>query len=174
MHPFVFFAIVLFVIWVLSSIASAISKQQDAARRRQVRQTVDPLARTRAPAYRLPLPTQQQQLNPGYLVRHPEMLAPRTIPPPLTRHSQQQQPQRRPAARRAGQAAMPPPPPIPVQAGQGGRAAAPKPATAKPAPVQAVKAPAIARWLKPATLRQQFILTEVFQAPLGMRGERFG
>ena len=34
--------------------------------------------------------------------------------------------------------------------------------------------PAISRWLKPATLRQQFILTEVFQPPLGMREERFG
>ena len=33
---------------------------------------------------------------------------------------------------------------------------------------------AIARWLKPATLRQQFVLTEVFQPPLGMRDERFG
>src|SRR4051812_43170103 len=110
MNPIVFFVIILFVIWVLSSIASAISKQQDAARRRQVRQTVDPLARTRAPAYRLPPPTQQEQLNPGYLVRHPEMLAPRPTPPPTPRRPQQQQPQRRPTARRPGQAAVAPPP----------------------------------------------------------------
>jgi hypothetical protein len=173
MHPFIFFAIILIAIWILSSIASAISKQQDAARRRQVRQTIDPLARTRAPAYRLPSPTQQQQLNAGYQFRHPEMLAPRPIPPPVPRRPQQQQPQRRPAARRPGQAAMPPPP-MPVQPAQAGRAAAPRAAAAQPVSVQAVKAPAISRWLKPATLRQQFILTEVFQPPVVMREERFG
>jgi hypothetical protein len=34
-------------------------------------------------------------------------------------------------------------------------------------------APLIARWLKPNTLRSQFILTEVLQPPLGMREPRF-
>ena len=36
----------------------------------------------------------------------------------------------------------------------------------KPATVGAA---AIRRWMRPTTLRQQFILTEVFQAPLGLR-----
>jgi len=33
-------------------------------------------------------------------------------------------------------------------------------------------APVIRRWLNPTTLRQQFILTEVFQPPLALREER--
>jgi hypothetical protein len=33
-------------------------------------------------------------------------------------------------------------------------------------------APTIRRWLKPQTLRAQFILTEVFQPPLALRSDR--
>jgi hypothetical protein len=36
-----------------------------------------------------------------------------------------------------------------------------------------VNAPAIARWAKPSTLRQQFILTEIFQPPLALREPKF-
>jgi len=32
-----------------------------------------------------------------------------------------------------------------------------------------VAAPAIRKWLRPATLRQQFILTELFQPPIALR-----
>jgi hypothetical protein len=35
-----------------------------------------------------------------------------------------------------------------------------------------VAAPAIHKWLTPATLRQQFILTELFQPPLALRGHK--
>jgi hypothetical protein len=34
-------------------------------------------------------------------------------------------------------------------------------------------APLISRWLKPSTLRSQFILTEIFQPPVGLREPRF-
>ena len=178
MHPFVFFALVLFAIFVLSSIASAISKQQDAARRRQVRQDIDPMGRQQL----------QQQLNPGYQVRHPEMLASRPRPPSRAQPrapmpvqpiaAMPQRPQQRQRPRRRGPAVLPPPP-IPAMQGNAPRSlvaqGAAKPVATKPAapaPVQSVKAPAIARWLNPATLRQQFILTEVFQPPLAMRDER--
>ena len=40
------------------------------------------------------------------------------------------------------------------------------------AAVPAVTALTIARWAKPATLRQQFILTEIFQPPLALRDPR--
>lgn len=51
-------------------------------------------------------------------------------------------------------------------------AAARKPATAHHEIAQGVSAAAISRWLKPATLRQQFILTEIFQPPVTLRPER--
>jgi hypothetical protein len=35
-----------------------------------------------------------------------------------------------------------------------------------------VNATAIRRWLTPSTLQKQFILTEIFQPPLAMRGDR--
>src|SRR5437773_2199936 len=38
--------------------------------------------------------------------------------------------------------------------------------------VASVDASQIARWAKPATLRQQFILTEIFQPPLALRDRR--
>jgi hypothetical protein len=180
MHPIVFFVIILFVIWVLSSIASAISKQQDAARRRQVRLDVDPARRTRPPQ----MQQQQRQLNPAYQVRHPEMLASRPQPArraitpaqPSTAAQRQQQRRQRPPRRAA---TVLPPPPIPAMQGAQRAAAATVPAkvaavAARPVSTEAVKAPAIARWLNPATLRQQFILTEVFQPPLGLREERIG
>jgi hypothetical protein len=42
---------------------------------------------------------------------------------------------------------------------------------ARPASPQ-VDAAALARWLQPATLRHQFMLTEVLQPPLALREER--
>jgi len=68
-----------------------------------------------------------------------------------------------------------PPPPIPVleaddaPRGRGAQPAAAPASGVKPQAAQVASAPAIARWLKPHTLRQQFILTEVFQPPLAMR-----
>ena len=44
-------------------------------------------------------------------------------------------------------------------------------AAARPqaAPGQRASATTVSRWLNPTTLRQQFILTEIFQPPLGLR-----
>jgi hypothetical protein len=185
--PFVFFAIVLVVIWLLSAVANAMSKQKDAQRRQQVRQGVQ-RARTPQPgAYRPKPPTQaqqRQQLNAGYAVRHPEMLAPPPPPPvPMATRARVPvpPPPRRPQQRqtrtsRPTQAFMPPPP-IPVLEADAPRpsaAAKSSPAGTKPQAPQTATAPAISRWLKPNTLRQQFILTEIFQPPLAMRQERFG
>jgi hypothetical protein len=47
---------------------------------------------------------------------------------------------------------------------------APVTATAKKPSVK-VNAPALHTWLRPGTLRQQFILTEIFQPPLALRSE---
>jgi hypothetical protein len=44
-----------------------------------------------------------------------------------------------------------------------------QPMAARPVARPAIAAPAIKRWATPATLRQQFILTEIFQPPLALR-----
>jgi hypothetical protein len=144
----------------------------------------------------------QRELNVGYGVRHPEMMSPparMTAPPPMAPRARapmrappalprpqqrQQQPQRRApraVATRPMPGFAPPPPPIPVlEEDDAPRRrlvpAAPAPAAAgvRQQASQTATAPSIARWLKPATLRQQFILTEVFQPPLAMREERLG
>ncbi len=63
-----------------------------------------------------------------------------------------------------------------VTAAPTGAPIASKVETAAPiAPVRSnasrASAPAIAKWLKPETLRSQFILTEIFQPPVAMRGD---
>jgi hypothetical protein len=44
------------------------------------------------------------------------------------------------------------------------------PSTSKP--LMQASAPTLIRWLRPETLRQQFILTEIFQPPLALREQR--
>jgi hypothetical protein len=106
------------------------------------------------------------------------------------RQQPKQQPQRRaaPAKGRGPAPARPVPPPartavatddlevvsdIPsTAAGRGAAAVAAAPmstASHKPASVNAL---AIHRWLTPSVLQKQFILTEVLQPPLALRGDR--
>jgi hypothetical protein len=62
----------------------------------------------------------------------------------------------------------PPPPPAPAM-----RTTTVKPITEKNAAKSpgALDAAAFRRWLTPATLRQQFMLTEIFQPPLSLRDQ---
>jgi hypothetical protein len=108
---------------------------------------VPPVAR-QMPTTARPVPPMRQQPMPQQPVRPPPRKQPKRQPP-------------RPVQVFAD--VLPPPPPP--------RAApAMSPAAARPA---TVTAPVIRRWLQPATLRQQFILTELFQPPMSMRQERF-
>ena len=216
MEPIIFFAAIVFVIWVLSSIASAMSKQKESQRRQQFREMMEQAQQPQAqrppqpyrPAPPAPRARPQQapppppplrappQLNPAYQVRHPEMMMPPppqmarpapaamrmpSAPPPRRPQQQQQRAPRHGANPRATTAHVPPPIPV-LQADDSHRApergaVGKPPATpqnAKPQATQVATAPAIARWLNPGTLRQQFILTEIFQPPLAMREERFG
>ena len=94
----------------------------------------------------------------------------RSAPPPLPRpqaKQQQQKKRRRPVAAPAAPVQAPPAAPPPPLV-----APAPSMPTRQNASTASVSAPALARWLQPNTLRRQFILTEVFQPPLGLRGER--
>ena len=188
-HPFFIFAAILIVIWTLSGIASWIAKQQEAERRRraamQIRgQTPPPLH-----PQSMPPPTLHQQprhISEGIAERFPEVLrppaqtpqrrprvqAPQRIPAPISptrRAPASQRPAKKP---RRTQAAIAPIAPIeePRRAPLRASAVAAAMAPARPQPAGArADAVALARWLRPQTLQQQFILTELFQPPLALR-----
>jgi hypothetical protein len=95
------------------------------------------------------------------------------MPPKRAATSKQRRAAQQQQQRRVAQPAAVPLPPIPVaQHPQSAPLSTAAPAfaspSARPATTQ-VDASAIARWAKPATLRQQFILTEVFQPPIALR-----
>jgi hypothetical protein len=68
------------------------------------------------------------------------------------------------------------PPALPAKpvTAQVAKAATPAPVTAPAAakPVASVDAKLLSRWLRPQTLRTQFILTEIFQPPVALRESR--
>jgi hypothetical protein len=190
-------ALVVFAFWGIGSLASMMKKQQERERRQrgvwQQAQRPAPPPRPPAAAQRAPAPRARAgagaraprvAISEGLARRFPDVLrAPQPAPPGM-------------AQRRAGLATAPPrlarrpgappapapaPPRLPAGArGQLPSAGAAPPADSKrlvnplPPPRQPVSADAaaIARWLRPASLRQQFILTEVFQPPLAFREER--
>jgi hypothetical protein len=165
-------------IWAISAIAGKIKKSSQAERERlrAVRQAIQQ--------------SQQIAQQKGAKARPPVQLAPeiaRRVPPP--RVTQRPQVAKRPPPRppvkvnyktaskvKVAKRPVLAPPPLPVQA---------KPRTpevvleeitpipprvvSSTAPPVTVGASAIRRWLRPSTLRQQFILTELFQTPLAFR-----
>jgi hypothetical protein len=179
-HPFVLFAIVLIVIWTISGVASAMNKAKEQERRRLVRGQIEREAQGSPRAPRLPraqvIPTEPppQRATPQMIE---QFLAGQGLPPPI----------------RVAPRAQRGPAPIPVPAGprRGAKskvkrpvatavevAVAPAPIAA-PAPVRPVARPqpvtvnanTLASWLRPGTLRKQFILTEILSPPLSMREE---
>ena len=74
----------------------------------------------------------------------------------------------------AGRAHVPPPPPRPAvaQPPPSARPASPAPAPRRGARLPAATAPAVAQWMRPETLRSQFILTEILKPPLALRPPR--
>jgi hypothetical protein len=195
MTPFITFIAIIVVIWTLSGIATAVNKKNEAERRRQLALQ---LQRASTQQSRAPSP-QRRRISEGIAARFPDVLLPparlaRPAPPrvavqamppkrppaPQQRKKQQQKQQRRAAAPQQRRVAAPPPPPPPVPASTFAEASAPL-STAAPA-VQSAReraaaaphiadAVALARWAKPATLRQQFMLTEIFQPPLALRDQ---
>jgi hypothetical protein len=186
MHPIAVFIIILIVIWSMSTAASLANKKKEQERRRrlqwQLQQTAGQSAAT------------PRQISEGIAARFPDVLlppAPQRRPVPSRTVKQTIQP--RPIA------STPPPmrkkarPTVTSQRGRGGANVMRAPTSAQPAIVQpaaassvapqaasaapkmartlaqGVAAPVIKRWLTPQILRQQFILTEVFQPPLALR-----
>lgn len=145
------FIAIFVIIWLFSSIASSVKKssskrkiEQEQAQLRAVRQNIQRPAVTQA---------------------RPRAVKRGRVAPPSAR----QQPARRP-------------PPIPTRAAQPVLARPDEPVTMPRADssqglARAVQRPvartataaALNRWLNPTTLRQQFMLTEVFQPPVALR-----
>jgi len=142
-------------IWVLSGLASAISKGKEEAKRRRAREMI--AAGIATPP---PLPAnarvQTRQQRPTARIATPAR-QPRRQAPKTARIVQRQQPPTAPFA----QAPVVAPTEVPRQPQQ--------PPVVVRRPTTSVTATALNAWLRPATLRQQFILTEVLQPPLALR-----
>ncbi|HEX3355924.1 MAG TPA: hypothetical protein VHS31_02990 [Tepidisphaeraceae bacterium] len=173
--------VVALIIWGISSIAK-MAKKGSAEQKERMRKVREAIEQSQQAA--------RQQI-PQQASRPPVQLAPeiqRRIPPPvMTRPAPQRKAARRPATVTQKRLAtnyntltakkMPAPPPLPV-ANQVPEVQllpetdAPPPAKSPSKKSAGVSAVTIHRWMTPATLKQQFILTEVFQPPLALREGR--
>jgi hypothetical protein len=172
----ILFGAIFLVIWAVSALMSMLAKKKEQERRERVRREIE-LGRSLPPMQQMPGPMAPPPMRSPHAPQAPPVRgkpprpAPlRPAPPPRV----QQQPKKRfpvkaPTSRRAQ--------PVPV-------APEARPSDARtvvesaPAP-RAIEAPArrgssptaaaLHAWLKPDTLRKQFILTEVLQPPLAMR-----
>jgi hypothetical protein len=164
--------------WGLSALSNWIKKAQEEAQRQRVRQTIaqanamtPDVARRNLPRAKPPWrpPPVQAQRKPA--------AAPRAPMPP---RQAQMQPKRAQARQRQAPARKTTPPPIPVidsvqllpatkQDISATEISSTAPTSPSAAHSLAANASTLHRWLRPATLRQQFILTEVLQPPLALR-----
>jgi len=146
--PFVIFLI----IWGLGSLASVVNKAKEEAKRREALSRMARGTAVTSP----PRPIASAA---------PRRVASTASLPPLSHIA-------RPAAAPARRAAQVRPAPQPQPAARKpAPAARPEPPPARPVTTASTRAtaPAIRRWLNPATLRSQYILTELLQPPLGLR-----
>jgi len=184
--PLVFLIFV--AIWVIFSIISAIAKKQEEAKRKRVREQLE----MGMPTHTQPAPPQPQQPMPQMFqprMQRPERVAQKPVRPsrvqqrvPVER--QRQRAQNRSGPRQAPRQA-PPPPPIPThsvvetiprmtqmaQMAQAGHDVFATEVGGKPSKQAKtnVNANALNLWMRPETLRRQFILTEILQPPLALR-----
>jgi hypothetical protein len=147
---------VFFLFWVLSSIASAISKKNEEAKRKRARDAI--AAGTSLPP---PLPGARQQA----VRRKVQQRVPAVRQPPPAQRSPQQRrivaKSPRPAPQPVAAPVVPVPPVKPAEPIP--------PLTVARKIVRPTTATALRNWLQPATLRHQFILTEILQPPLALR-----
>ncbi len=169
---FVFAALVGMIV-LISYAASQLNRKFEEERRRRVREQLSPGAASRSRG------TSRRSLPP--LAEAIAMRVPRPPPAPAKRTPQ-------PARVRAGgQSRGTPPPLLPVHAGAADEpathvtalpvtateiSATARAAAAATASRRSADAASVKRWLRPETLRQQFILTEVLQPPVALREPR--
>jgi hypothetical protein len=168
--------LIIFAIWVISAIAGGIKKKN------ANRPDGSPPQPNALEAFQREIAQRLQGVQQQFQQQRPPVL-PTAASPQLSNRQRVEAQQRRAAvgreAKRVKQIQQqqkrrkPAPPPIPV----------PRTAevVADVVPIEAVKPPSarpqspsvnagvIAKWMTPATLRQQFIITEIFQPPLSMR-----
>jgi hypothetical protein len=174
----VLFGVVFLIIWGVSALMSVIAKKKEQERRERVRREIEtgrsvPPPMRQGPASMRP----PMQAPPRMQPAPPRPVQPRPVqhrPPPLPQKQVRKRfPVKAPVARQ---------PAIPASAFQSEPAEAvileASHAAATPRvnrrPSNAPSAAALHSWLKPATLRQQFILTEVLQPPVAMREQHVG
>ena len=183
--PKIIFGVIFVIIWGISALVSWINKQQQEAKRRQVREQLERSAGRMPQQQQRQPPRQPVRIAEGLAQRFPDVLLPPAPmpPPPLPQHRRPMPPPRLPAPPKPVRRAPKQPRRVtPVQTEQlpvleedvpltpiapQGPIVSPTRA-AKPA----VDAQALANWLRPATLQKQFILTEILQPPLALREPR--
>ncbi|HEV7299543.1 MAG TPA: hypothetical protein VGN72_09285 [Tepidisphaeraceae bacterium] len=171
------FPIIFVLIWIISAIMSAVNKSKDRQRRQQM-EVEEHLGRQQPTAQRPPP-------LPDAILRQ----LPNPMPMPVPPQRQQQQRQQRPQPQSARRTPLPPQLPKKVQKKKK-PAARPVQVFEEPAaplrvstpPIEAVQpiaarpaaatAASIQQWMKPSTLRQQFILTEILQPPKALRPDQ--
>lgn len=154
------FGAIFFLIWAVSAAMSALAKKKEQERRERVRQQIEHGTAMPPP---VPMPPQQrpqmqQPIRRQPMVRKtapPRPVQRRATPPKIVRRQQQPVPVRQP---------QPEPEPVRLAA-----VAPPLPAATAPQRPSSANAATINAWLRPGTLRRQFILTEVLQQPLALR-----
>jgi hypothetical protein len=183
---FVFGAIVVG-IWIISALASAVAKKHEKERRQRVREQIEmqqsqPMPPPRMPP-RAPATPRAQRMPPAQRIP-PSQRVPSTArrqPPPIPR--QPARPVQRTAAPKQRRITSPPSAPFAGTTRLQAQPLAPATqpvaqteistvATIRKRPPATATASAVARWLNPHTLRQQFILTEILQPPLALRPPR--
>ncbi len=183
MPVFIIFIVIMVIIWGIIASSAAANKQKEMERRRRLQAELQQMAMQQAArnAGVVPPPQPTRRISPGIAQRFPDVLLPpapqqwqqqqpmsRTAPPAMRRQIQPQP--KRPAQRRVAA-----PPLAQSQPSKPRQAPAPSSATdpivtlTPERTVTGVNAAAIRRWAKPNVLRQQFILTEIFQPPLALR-----
>lgn len=161
----VIFGAVFFLIWIVSAIVSTIAKKQEEQRRKRVREQLERSGELPAAPGQVAVPPPLPQRP------QPQAPRPQRPSPPPRPVVVKQPPKKFPVKQPTRRVSRPAPETLEAQAHTPASriaAAAPAPSPAK-RPTVGASATAISSWLRPATLRQQFILTEVFQPPVAMR-----
>lgn len=157
--------LVVIAFWVIGALITAASKKREQADRQKVRESLESGARERGALQ--PTARQQPIAPPPLPQRVPPPLADEIrmrIPARMTRPQKKQKPQKvKPTAAVFAQ------PPAIVEAETSHRTTTDLPLPAPRAQPTIAAAPAIHQWLRPDTLRKQFIITELLQPPLSLR-----
>ena len=162
------FGAVVFMIWVISSIMGAVAKRHEQEKRRRVREELEQseALASRQEQSRRPVelaPQVAMRVPPQVKPRQPVRAAKRPMPPKQPRRAAQE----RARVQQAVLAEHVESTAVPISITPAVAATSPR------APPVTAGAAAVARWLRPATLQQQFILTEVLQPPVALREPRF-